>query len=307
MHRDHCLIPSFCLVAATFWLAANLPAAEDTTEADRPKVNADEKTKINVVWRDDYAEATSIAKREGKMLLIFFSIAEGNQSTQSFESQVLGDESIRRRLQNYVCLRLPLDAKITIQGKPLVVIEHEAFGEMLGKPGIAIVDYRNDAKLRGEVVSTFPITEKLQYTAEQVAVILTLPPGTLTQRTLIYAVRTHPDKPASTDGEMNPLLLEEAENHSQYQANIRVQGHHAWDSRFRRILALLPGGVSPREVCAESWPGENLVEAAVECVRCWRLSSGHWSAVRASNRFFGYDMKRGGNGVWYATGIFGGR
>jgi hypothetical protein len=59
------------------------------------------------------------------------------------------------------------------------------------------------------------------------------------------------------------------------------------------------------EVCAESWPGENLVEAAVECVRCWRLSQGHWSAVRAAHRLFGYDMKRGSNGIWYATGIFG--
>jgi hypothetical protein len=138
------------------------------------------------------------------------------------------------------------------------------------------------------------------------AVILNLPPGTLTQRTIIFAVRIHPDKPASTDGEVLPVLLEEAQEHSQYQANIRQQGHQFWDSRFRRILARLPGGISPREVCAESWPGENLVEAAVECVRCWRTSSGHWSAVRAQQRFCGYDMKRGANGVWYATGIVSG-
>jgi hypothetical protein len=58
-------------------------------------------------------------------------------------------------------------------------------------------------------------------------------------------------------------------------------------------------------VCAESWPGENLVEAAIECVRCWRLSSGHWEAVRTQHTVYGYDMKRGSNDVWYATGIFG--
>jgi len=101
--------------------------------------------------------------------------------------------------------------------------------------------------------------------------------------------------------------LEEAQSHSQYQADIRRQGHHYWESRFHRIVARLPGGLGAREVCAESWPGENLVEAAIECVRCWRLSDGHWSAVRAPNRCFGYDMKRGSNGVWYATGIFGTR
>ncbi len=65
----------------------------------------------------------------------------------------------------------------------------------------------------------------------------------------------------------------------------------------------IAGRAAPREVCAESWGGQHLVEAAIECVRCWRLSSGHWSAVCARSRFFGYDMKLGANGVWYATGI----
>ena len=133
--------------------------------------------------------------------------------------------------------------------------------------------------------------------------ILTLPPGTLTQRTLIYAVRIHPDHPASTDGELLPELLEEAESHAQYQADVRVQGHHFWDSRFRRILSRLPGGGSPREVCAESWgrrePGRSghrvrpLLAAFVRPLE----------RRAAASRFFGYDMKRGANGVWYATGI----
>ncbi len=103
---------------------------------------------------------------------------------------------------------------------------------------------------------------------------------------------------------MNATLVKEAESHSQHQARIRLQGHHQWNTRFHRINAKLPAGLTASEVCAESWAGENLVEAAVECVRCWRLSSGHWSAVRGRHRYYGYDMKRGENGVWYATGIF---
>ena len=61
--------------------------------------------------------------------------------------------------------RTALDAKITVDGKPLVLLEHPAFREMLDKPGVAIVDYHSaDAPLHGAVVSTFPITEKLWYT-----------------------------------------------------------------------------------------------------------------------------------------------
>ena len=276
------------------------PAAEPKTggRGDVPAVR----------WRSDYANATTVAERDSKMLFIYFCDAAAGSPCDRFKKETLDDPQVRRKLQDYVCLRLPLSAKITVQGKPVVLLEHDAFREMLGRPGIAVVDYRtNDAKLRGLVVSQFPITDTLWYTPERMAVILTLPPGTLTQRTLIYAVRIHPDHPASTDGEPLPALVEEAQEHAQYQANIRVQGHQFWESRFQRILSRLPGGGSPREVCAESWGYENLVEAAIECVRCWRCSSGHWSAVRSQSRFFGYDMKRGDNGVWYATGIVDGR
>jgi hypothetical protein len=135
--------------------------------------------------------------------------------------------------------------------------------------------------------------------------MLDLPPGTITERTLIYAVRVHPERPASSDGRLDSYLREEARRHAQYQADICRQGHHFWDARFRRICARLPAGLTAKEVCAESWPGQNLVEAAIECVRCWRLSSGHWSAVRAPQPLYAYDIQRGRNGVWYATGIFG--
>ena len=260
-----------------------------------------------VVWQPDYAKAMNLAEQQGKMLLIYFCDCGGNEACTRFKQETLDDPLVCRKLQNYVCVILPLDAKITSGGKEITLLENIAFQEMLGKPGIAIVDFRQpqDKNLYGIVVSTFPITGKLWYTPERMAVILDLPPGTLTQRTLIYAVRIHPDKPASANGELSSDLLGEAQSHSQHQANIRLQGHHQWGSRFQRIVSRLPGGLTAREVCAESWPGENLVEAAVECVRCWRLSDGHWSAVRAQNQSFGYDMKRGANGVWYATGIFG--
>ncbi len=257
-------------------------------------------------WLDDYAEAMRRAEHENKMLFVYFCNACGDEACNRFQTETLEDAKVRAKLRDYVRVQVSPDAAITVDGKKVKLLEHPAFQEMLGRPGIAIVDFRSDdSKLRGTVVSTFPITDRLAYTPEQMAVILDLPPGTLTQRTLIYAVRIHPEKPASTTGQLSADLLNEAESHSQHQADIRLQGHHQWGSRFQRIISRLPGGGTAREVCAESWPGENLVEAAIECVRCWRLSDGHWSAVRAPNRFFGYDMKRGSNGVWYATGIFG--
>ncbi len=234
-----CLILSFC-VTDLFSNLTLLSAAEGGKGKDMPAVH----------WLRDYGDAITAASQQNKMLLIYFHDSSSDSPCERFKKETLDDPQVQAKLRDYVCVRAPIDAKITVQGKQVVLIEHAAFQDMLGRPGIAIVDYRSNGALRGCAVSEFPLTETLWYTPEQMAVILTLPPGTLTQRTMIYAVRIHPEHPASTDGEPNPTLLEEAESHSQYQADIRVQGHHFWGTRFARILSRLPGVGAPREVCA---------------------------------------------------------
>ncbi len=266
-------------------------------------------------WGDDLdimkaraMQEVDAAAEAGKMLLIFFHRPQDRELCDRFESETLSDPRVAARLEEFVCAKLPADVTIRSGGKPLPVLKHPAFAEMLGRSGIAIVDFhRPVCRHCGQVVSTFPLLQRKPYSVAQMQVILDLPPGTLTQRTLIYAVRTHPDRPASAHGQLDPNLVAEAEQHASYQARIRLQGHHFWERRFHRISARLPRGHIASEVCAESWPGQNLLEAAIECVRCWRLSPGHWRAVSAPQARYGYDMKRGANGVWYATGIFAGK
>jgi len=296
-------IPFACALLAlagpVLFCQSNLAAAPAAREASRDEA-------VEIRWHTDYGQALNEARGEGKMLLLHF-YDPSDRLSEGFEADTLKDPMIVSKLQDYVCAELPLDTKITIDGNESTLLEHNVFREMLGRPGVAILDFADrEAPYHGCVVSTFPLTEELSYPAERMAVILDLPPGTLTQRTLIYAVRIHPDRPSSTEGRIDANLVQEAESHSRYQARIHLQGHHHWSTRFHRINAKLPAGLTACEVAAESWPGERLVEAAIECVRCWRFSAGHWSAVSAYHDFYGYDMKRGSNGIWYATGIFGG-
>ncbi len=269
-----------------------------------PVAMGDEKSPqvVKVSWESDYLHAMDVANRQKRMLLIDFHDPNDAQSRR-LENETLASSEVQQKLQDFVCVRLPTDAKVTNGGKEVTLLRHPSMGEMLGRPGVVIADFvQADPKRHADVVSVFPLTPSISYGPAEMQVILDLPPGTLTQRTLIYAVRIHPERPASALDLPDARLLAEAESHSQFQANIRLQGHHNWNARFSRIAAVL--GLSPREVCAESWPGQSMVESAIECVRCWRLSSGHWSAVQARNRAFGYDMKLGANGIWYATGIF---
>jgi hypothetical protein len=254
----------------------------------------------------DYQKAMQEATESRKMLFIYFHDPRMTAARKAFETETLPKVEIQEKLNGYVYLELPTDATVKIGGQPVTLLKHASFAEMLGRSGLAVVDLAHErADYYGHVVSTFPFTPGKYYRREALAIILDLPPGTLTQRTMIYAVRIHPEAPKSTQGQFHGTLAEEAKSHAYHQASIQVQGHHSWDSRFQRINAKLPNDVLAQEVVAESWPNETLVEACVECVDSWRQSPGHWSAVRSRHPLFGYDIKRGRNGIWYATGIFG--
>ncbi len=262
-------------------------------------------TEAPVVWFDNYGEGMRIAKQEHRMLLVYFHKDGIRQDQDRLYQKLTTDEKLRPLLKNHVLVRIPMSQRAKVGGKEIQLLRHSAFAELQGKVGIAIIDC-SDSKSEhyGDVVSIYPLNLPGAVTAKDLAVLLTLPKASLTQRTLILAVRIHPEGPASADGTFLTTLAKETESHSLYQAQITSQGHFNWESRFHRISSRLPGGLLAQEVCAESWPGEGLLAAAIDCVQSWRQSSGHWSAVRSRHRFYGYDMKRGRNGIWYATGIF---
>ncbi len=259
-------------------------------------------------WETDYAQAMQVAKTDRKMLLVLFGDPADRDSNAV--QQRLASPTIRPKLQNYVLCRVPLAAQISVGGKKSRLIDFPSFNELRRGPGIAVVDMVNaKAPYYGHVVSALPLTpgRYFRFRPDQAPLVLDLPAGTLTQRTMIFAVRTHPMRPASASGPANPILLEEAYSHSNYQAQIRNQGHHNWGWRFQRIIGRLTGRGSygaPVEVVAESWPNQDLCDSAADCVESWRQSSGHWSKVHARHASYGYDIRRGSNGIWYATGIF---
>ncbi len=78
---------------------------------------------------------------------------------------------------------------------------------------------------------------------------------------MIWAVRVHPENPASTLGQKNSILAAQAKSHSRYQARILLQGHHRWENRFHHIRELLGDHYAPIEVVAESWPEQNMIDS----------------------------------------------
>jgi hypothetical protein len=274
--------------------------------------------KKQLIWHTDYSDAYREAQHDRKMLLIYFSptasvqtAAAGGTGSRDAIYQALAADHAREQLADYVCLRLPLDASVAVDGKPVRLLDHASFADLQHGPGLAIVDLAHpNTEYYTYNVSILPFAPGKYYhfRPEYVPVMLDLPWGTLTQRTMVFAVRIHPEAPQSTRSPSSTILKEEAQSQSNYQAQIQVQGHHQWESRFHRIMSRLFTGrgaySTPQEVVAESWPNENLIDSCIDCVASWRQSPGHWDAVRSQHTAYGYDIHRGNNGIWYATGIF---
>lgn len=298
------------LSISAIWLMEYAPAsaAEGPAPAETPAAAP----VTPLTWHHDYREARDAAIADKRLLLIWFADETQTAANEKFQREVLDSAAVRPALAALTLAKVSTQTVIERDGEQLALLKHHAFADLAGGPGLAMVDTRDDKeKHYGWVVTIYPFRRGSSATAgfisaSKLKVLCELPAGTLTQRTLMYAVRTHPSAPQSAWSPHNKYLAAEAEKHSQHQANILLQGHHNWDARFHQINAALGAG-GAKEVCAESWVGQSLVDAAEECVHSWSQSSGHWAAVSARHSFFGYDMKRGTNGVWYATGIFGGR
>jgi hypothetical protein len=262
-----------------------------------------------VNWINDYAEGMRQAELSHKMLMIYFYNPEGSANQHRFERESLAEaEAVDVLKRDYIAVRIPVDYELKTGDELSPLLSHDAFSELHNRAGIVIIDFMHDAEdVNGHVVSILPLENGKYYRFDphHLTTLLDLPAGSLTQRMMIFAVRVHPESPLSTTGDADNTLFDEARDHSHHQAQIRNQGHHNWGQRFARIIGRLPGGLLAKEVVAESWPNEGLVDACVDCVDSWRQSSGHWSAVRNTQIRYGYDIKKGSNGIWYATGIFG--
>jgi hypothetical protein len=320
VHKSAPFYALLIAVAATVALGDNVLASvgivggrpRQRASAPPPVVKRDTvppgKLPVMPAWLHDYAEALHKAKAEQKMLLVHF--CKDSDANCAAIERTLTVPQLRHTLQRYVLARVSTEAAISQQGKQVRLLEHSSFGELRGGPGLAVIDMvHKQQPFYGHVVSAVPTVSGgfYQFRPEHVPAVLDLPPGTLTQRTMIFAVRTHPERPASTHGEADPVLIDEAAKHSDHQARIRNQGHHGWGGRFQRIIGRLAGRNrfgAPVEIVAESWPGQTLTDACVDCVQSWRQSSGHWRNVKTHHASYGYDIRQGANGIWYATGIF---
>ncbi len=299
----------FCLFA----LLACLPTAADAIELPTFSLRRNDcVTVAGLCWHTDYATACDEAESEKKKLLVNFVPSGKNDAQRGLEKFLREDITVRAQLKNYVLVRVTEGGRVGgmksgfLRKNRSRLIDDAAFKHLGHNSGLAIVDYQHTPESYfGDVVTALPFKDGKYYRWENshLAVALGLPAGTITQRTMVWAVRTHPEEPLSTVGKQSRALTILATKHSAYQASIGVQGHQNWETRVQKVR-FATHTTSASEVVAESWENQDLIDSCIDCVLSWRQSPGHWAGVSSSHRLYGYDIRKGSNGIWYGTGIF---
>jgi hypothetical protein len=313
MRKHRCLAPRAAVaIILAAWGTASFTCDAWAAEAKRARRTKTPQCKSECVaglnWYTDYYEAyRAAASGQGWMLLVNVTPCNGPCSQQQSAEQAMAAAPLADQLKQVVRLRVPTNATIDVDGKPVRLLSYPAFSHLQGGAGFVLIDLANkNAPYYGDAVSALPFASGKYYhwRPDHLSVMLNLPPGTITQRTMIWAVRIHPERPQSTHGHFNPGLAAGAAQHASYQASVGQQGHQNFGSRMHHLTAA-SGAMGVSEVCAESWPGQNMIDSCIDCVDSWRHSSGHWRGVSNFHRSYGYDISLGRNGIWYGTGIFG--
>lgn len=277
--------------------------------AEEPAKPAENHRQIgDLHWHTSYSAAYKQAKEDKKQLVMFFRDELDLLTAGQFEQEVLAKPELKEPLDKVVRLVLPTstlaprpkDAKP--EDKPVRLLDHGCFAYMQKQAGLAVLDLIDEKDhLFGKCVSAHPFSSNTLANHGLVKVILELPRGTITQRTLTYVLRTHPEQPVSVWGKGDPMLFEQCRIASQLMVDYGSVGHHDWGNRSALVGNHF--GVSPMEV-ASIGGGATLFEAAQSAVNVWRGSGVHWGMMTTPNRFFGYDMVQSANGTWFANGIF---
>ncbi len=242
-----------------------------------------------LVWHDDYFTAYRDAERQQKQLFIFFRDERDSAAADSYELTVLTDDSLQESLRKMVLAVIPVDVSIPESDERL--LDYDAFQHQQHRQGIAVVDLvESGSDLHGKVVSAHPFTRGRHLTAASTKIVLDLPRGTITQRSLIYAARINPYRPAGAQGEAAPELLDFAQRHCGTMCSWNSMHHSSY------------GGM---EIVANNGAGATIVDTAKSFIRMWQGSPAHWGILSGGHAKFGLDMKRSPSGHWYATGVFG--
>ena len=263
-------------------------------------------------WHSDYLAAYVEASQEKRYLLMLV-----RENVVGGEPLASADEifapSMRPMLEQFSRVELPLNAAMPNLSRndnnsqqndlPNLLLKHRSFRHLGMRQGIAVVDLTDPASPNhARVVSVLPLPESGQFNGDDLMLALNLPKGAISQRTLLFAIRsTVPDSSLSMR-KFSPALIELAHRNSRYMANAGQIGSFDQETRQQRIEEEFGQQAELRELVFATESEATIHDAALQAVTSWISNSKSFEILDSPATAMGMDMFQDSeSGRWFVT------
>ncbi len=279
----------------------------ETVEEPKPETPAE-----SLAWHSDYLAAYVEASQEKRYLLMLFRDAVFGGEPLAATDAVFAP-SMRPMLEQFSRVELPLNAAMPIlsdkdheaqkTGLPNLLLKHRSFRHLGMHPGIAVIDLTDPGSPNhARVVTVLPLPESGQFQDDTLMLALNLPQGAISQRTLLFAIRsTVPDSSLSMR-QFNPTLVELAHRNSRYMANAGQAGSFDQKTRQQRIEQEFGPQAELKKLVFATESETTIHDAALQAVTSWIETSESFEVLDAPATAMGMDMfQNSESGRWFVT------
>jgi len=280
----------------------------DETEQQESQKNAQE----SLTWHDDYLRAYSEASREQRyLLMLFHEFSVGDES--DFSPDLIFAPSMRPMLEQFSRVELPLNAAMPTSPEsdstdiedalPELLLNHRSFRHLGPRPGLAIVDLTDpESANHARVVSALPLPASGAFDSDQLTLVLNLPEGAISQRTLVFAVQSIVPDSSLARTKLSPSLTALAHRNARYQAIDQPIHESEKQARQEKIVEEFGPDVELQELLFASEAGMSIHDAAEGAVAEWTSSPDTLDLLTTPMTASGMDMFQSPeSGRWYVT------
>lgn len=287
--------------------------SRDVVDPNSPEVATEEaspakppETQLAAVkWHEDYLSAYQEAiTKKSRLLMLFRDRAEPDSVTTSTSG--VGAPELQPLLEGFVRVVMPVNF-VAPGGKagesPKLLLEHRSFRHLGVRPGIAVVDLTDSTSPTfGRVVSAVHQPENGKYTPEILAEMLKLPAGSVSQRTLLLAVRTSVRNGGVSTLESSPLLNKLAGRNSRLMAYYGKSGSFEQENRQQAVAAVYGEDVELQELVYAADSATSIQEASIQAVQSWLQVPENLDVLSGQIEALGVEMVQSPDSdSWYAT------
>ena len=281
------------------------PAAEKSADTASTTTSEPSTTpETSSEWTSEYVAAYQRAIAERRFLIMLFRepVSEaGNVSTDG-----LPDAADIEGADDVICVVVP--TTMPVPGRPVEtaprLLDHRSFRHLQGEPGIAVVDLtRTDSPNFGRVVSAFPGATEQDSIIAALQPSLSLPEGTISQRSLLLGLRSGLPKSAFADLKYDEKLNDLANRNSRYMAHLDQTGLFEPDERRDAVRKQFGDDARVRELVFATDAATTIQSAASQAVEHWR-SSGELEGDALDSGIMAYGLElfqSPATNRWFAT------